>query len=1071
MTKGDDGIWRAVLPVGPGRYEYKFVIDDVWQEDPGNPDTVSDPYGGSNSVLNIGEDGKVHTGTAPAPAPASGTPIVDSLKAKGKPLYVALLWHQHQPKYEKNPETGEYEEPWVRIHAIKDYYDMVAILGNYPGMKFTVNLTPVLLMQLREIIEGYDRWRERGGKYMPGADKWIRLTLTPPARLTDDEKAYILRNFFRMPRETMLNTYPRFKELASMKLGDSDEQIAATLERYTDQDFRDLQAWFNLAEFDPDFREGEVKLPNGVRVGVGHLIKKERGFTEVDKREIIDTQFEIMKAVIQVHRKFQEKGQIEVITTPFYHPILPLIYDSQLARVAMPGVPLPEPGYRWPEDAARHLELAQDSYRKHFGRTATGLWPSEGSVAEDIVPLVVDAGFQWMASDEEVLEASLKGRSFTDRDKYSAWWAEKDGKRVAVLFRDRAISDAIGFNYSRMDGVDAANDLVRRLHDIHKSFATKPGTYVVPIFLDGENAWEHYPRDGKDFFHSMYDQLSRASWIVPVTVADFLKNHPPEETIDVLWPGSWIAHNFATWIGEPEENEGWSLLAQTRSALEDYRSGPDADPKAVEKAFSEMYAAEGSDWFWWYGKDQSSGNDESFDGAFRSLLRNVYAAIGRAAPDKLWTPIVMPAAATPERRVRGLFTPDIDGDASPGEWAKAGLLKDEEGGAMQRGAGDAIREFSYGFDKENLYLKIDLGVVPEPDSHLRIYFSLPGKAEANVFARPGSATGEKLSFGFGAGSEAAFPVVGPPSGTVGFSKALGGNRWDRAQDVGRFGVGDVLEVAIPFSAFEASSLEAVRFILVYEQDGRGIDVAPNRGGVEIVVPEQGDVRTLICIEDPKGDDYGPGSYTYPTNPVFAPGVLDIEKLTVMEDPGGWIIFKVSFYGPVENPWGGRDGFSVQGIDIYLDTDGKTGSGSRDLFENRLARTTAGSAWEYFIRVCMDEVAVYSDPATLLTDSQVMVRADPATSTITARVPVSVVGKPNKNWRAVVAVVSHEGLFSPGKVRAVLPAATEWEFGGGDGQGPNLIDLVVAGDESQEEILSSYKKTGSVAEIPGIALTR
>jgi len=964
MTQGGDGVWRIVMPLDAGHYEYKFVIDGNWTEDLGNPETTPDPYGGNNSIVNVESGGHIKVGR-PAQPPAKVTgPVVDRLKSKGKPLYLALLWHQHQPKYMKDPETGEYAEPWVRIHAIKDYYDMTAILGQYPDMKFTVNLTPVLLMQLEEVIHGYDAWRETGGKYMPGADKWIRLTLTPPDRLARDEKAYILRNFFRMPWGTMLNIYPRYKELASMKVGDSDEQIDATLERYTDQDFRDLQAWFNLAEFDPDFKEGEVTLPNGLRIGVGHLIKKERGFTEVDKREIIDTQIEIMKAVVQIHRKYQDKGRLEVITTPFYHPILPLVFDTDLSRVAMPGVPLPEPAYRWPEDSAEHLKLAQQSYRSYFDRSAKGLWPSEGSVAEDIVPLVADAGFRWMASDEEVLKASLTGRSFGNAEKYSAWWAEKDGKKVAVLFRDRAISDAIGFNYSKMDGVDAANDLMQRLYGIHKEFATRPGTYVVPIFLDGENAWEHYERDGKDFFHSMYDQISRAGWLVPVTIADFLDEHPPEETIDVLWPGSWIAHNFATWIGEPEENEGWSLLAETREALEAYRTSPGADAAALKEAFSEMYAAEGSDWFWWYGKDQSSGNDEFFDEAFRSLLRNVYTAIGQEPPSKLWTPIVMAAAATPSRRISGSFTPEIDGRVAAGEWAKAGRITDEEGGAMQRGGGDLIAEVLYGYDKENLYLSVDLGSVSGSDALLRVYSSLPSAGEQNVFARNSNPAGEKVTFGFGLGAELSVSLLSGASGGVAVSEALGGNRWGTPTDAGRFAVGDLavgdgvaagdlVEMSVPFSALGAKSLEPLRLVVVCEQAGEVLDAAPNRGGVELVIPQQGDVKVLLEIDDPRGDDHGPGSYTYPTNPVFEPGVYDITKALVMEDRDGWMIFRVDFAGPISNPWGGRDGFSVQGIDIYLDTDGRLGSGSRDLFENRNARTTPENAWEFFVRVGCD----------------------------------------------------------------------------------------------------------------------
>ncbi len=637
--KNGDGVWTVVIPLQTGRsYEYKFVLNggESWKEDPNNPDTVDDNHGGVNTVVSVNDEGKVILGYLDGGAKVF-EPIVGDLPSDGTPIDVAIIWHQHQPKYLRDLKTGEYDEPWVRMHSIKDYYDMVAILDDYPQIHFTVNLTPVLLMQMQDIIDGY----KSGG----GTDRYMRATLQSAATLTTEDKLFLLTHFFSAQWDNMIEVWPRYSELKAKKGGDSREQLLASAATFSEQDWRDLQAWFNLAWFDPDFQEGDVTLPDGRVVTVKNFIQKGRGFTEEDKRKIIDIQMAIMENVVEKHRELQNRGQLEVITTPFYHPILPLIYDTDLARIASPGLSLPAHRFHRPEDAAYHARAAVDMYERLFGRKPSGMWPAEGAVAQEIVPVVADAGFRWMASDDQILEHSLEGSVSPDK-RYQMYWAREGEKSVAMIFRDHRLSDDIGFNFGKMDGVQAANSMMRSLSSIQRQFQSGDGSNVVPIILDGENAWEWYKHDGKEFFHSWYDQMSKASWIHTVTVNEHLDAHEPTGTLSRLYAGSWIGHSFDTWIGEPEENQAWDYLARARADMDSFAQAGGYGAEDLKRAMDEIYAAEGSDWFWWYGDDQTSPLEGSFDEIFRGTLSNAYTILGEEPPSFLSVSILRGSAAS-----------------------------------------------------------------------------------------------------------------------------------------------------------------------------------------------------------------------------------------------------------------------------------------------------------------------------------------------------------------------------------------------------------------------------------------
>ena len=465
---------------------------------------------------------------------------------------------------------------------------------------------------------------------------------------------------------------------------------------------------FNLAWVDPDWLAEEP---------LSALVAKGENFSEADKAVLFAEHTRLINEVIPVHSELQQDGQIEVTMTPFAHPILPLLISTDLALEAMPTVELPGAEFAYGQDAVAQIELGVELYEQHFGVAPRGMWPAEGSVSQEIVSMVSRAGIRWMASDEGVLANSLGMSSFT-RDArevvtepdtlYRPYYVQgAQGDPVAMVFRDVVISDKVGFTYSGVSGQAAAQDFVNRIHAIRDALIADgvQGPNLVSVILDGENAWEYYENDGKEFLNALYTLLSEDELIRTVTPSEFLELAPEQPAIDDLWAGSWISHDFSTWIGEDEENRAWEYLAETRAVLAKYEQGVrNTSPENLEQAQVAMYIAEGSDWFWWYGSDQNSGNDDAFDQQFRDTLRQVYVILGEEAPGFLDVPVIPQTPVTADQASTGLLAPVIDGQASSGEWDAAGAYL-ASGGAMAA-AQPFFDNLAYGFDGSNLYIKI-----------------------------------------------------------------------------------------------------------------------------------------------------------------------------------------------------------------------------------------------------------------------------------------------------------------------------------------------------------------------------
>jgi alpha-amylase/alpha-mannosidase (GH57 family) len=588
----------------------------------------------------------------------------DDYQKTGSTIYLNIIWHQHQPLY-LDPESDQLQGPWVRTHGTKDYYDMVAVLQNYPKIHCTVNLTSSLLYQLEEYyvarlkpfvdlrkkrINAKKYFAAFGGK----TDPWIDLALKPTRSFTPHDLRFLLTNLWNAFGVSPL-IMRRFPEYAALK----EKFEREGKDGLGEQDLRDLKFWFFLANFDPDFLEKKTKLVTGVTVNLTDLVEQRADGTywlrkqinEDDCNRIVVETYKILAAIIPIHKKMMfdvetQDGQVEVITTPYYHPILPLLYDSDLARLCQPNDPMPG-RFQFPEDAEAHVAKAVSFFESKFGAPPTGMWPAEGAVAHDIAAVFGKNGIRWIATDEKILARSKPA----GQPKYypyvlSSGTGTEDS--VVIVFRDTELSDKIGFVYKRWHAEEAADDFIRHV----LSYAPQDGEpdRLLSVILDGENAWEWYEHDhdGKGFQHALYRKLSKlhdTKQVITATVSEYLdgnssrgvRPHPVETLpkLQWLWPGSWINANFDTWIGGEEENRAWDYLLTARKDLE--QSGlPRPDPKAkppkhgtkkwyAHRAWESLYAAEGSDWFWWYGTDQSApSGDKPFDQAFMTFIDNIY---------------------------------------------------------------------------------------------------------------------------------------------------------------------------------------------------------------------------------------------------------------------------------------------------------------------------------------------------------------------------------------------------------------------------------------------------------------
>ena len=588
-------------------------------------------------------------------------------------IKLCFLWHMHQPFY-RDLVSGEYRLPWARMHALKDYYGMVKILEEFPDIRQTFNLVPSLLLQLEEYAAGKAK------------DRFLDVALKEAEELTDQEKEFLLSFCFQANEERVINRYPRYAELLERKRQNAHFPGRA-VSSFSAPMIRDLQVLSQLAWFDEEYLSKDREI--------NALKQKGRDFTRADQEAIGRKEKELLGKVLEGYRLAAKRGQIEVSTSAFYHPILPLLCDSNIADVSHPYVALPEQ-FAYPGDAGAQMTDAKEYIENAVGVGVRGMWPPEGGVSDEVLAKAAEAGFTWTASGQGVLERTL-GHALSSDDKHRPHVWQRGAQRITVLFRDRQLCELIGVVYARMGAEEAADHFVGELHKVSEGREA-----IIPVILDGENAWEHYPENGRPFLRALYRRISADPAVEAVTVSQALEGTAPAH-LDRVYPGSWIDGNFDIWIGAEENNRAWELLLAARRRF-DAAVGATAENRRL--AWKELTIAEGSDWYWWYDPEHTAESRGEFDRLFREHLTNVYRLLGERIPTELARTLLKPQA--PEHRApAGMIQPVIDGQQTThAEWANAGRFRAQHTSGPMHSQRPPIQELRYGSDGQNLYLWI-----------------------------------------------------------------------------------------------------------------------------------------------------------------------------------------------------------------------------------------------------------------------------------------------------------------------------------------------------------------------------
>lgn len=728
-----------------------------------------------------------------------------------KRIHLVLLWHMHQPQY-RDPETGRYVLPWTRLHALKDYWGMVTMLEEFPKFHATFNVVPALGAQLEEYASGtFD-------------EPWFALAFKPADALTREDKSEILARAFQVNHERLLSRWPRFVELYewSKPAGGAQALVA-----FTSRDWRDLQLLSQLAWMEETWLEKDSV--------VSRLASKGKDFAEKDKAELKAKQLELFGLVLPAYRAASQRLQVEISTTPFYHPILPLICDSDVARVANPATPLPRRAYRHPEDAREQLRRAKEYHERTFGTKPVGLWPSEGSVSDVALTIAAEEGFQWFGTDEGVLGRTLNVGFFRDTrgvpanaDRlYKPWRVQLGAQSITGLFRDHHLSDLIGFVYSRMDARAAAVDLHGRLRDLgDRVQSVQPLT--ICLFLDGENAWEYYPGNGRAFLREFYWRIQDDQDFRALTASEALAAAGEIPSTSGIFPASWINANFDVWIGHGEDVAAWELLWDAREtygrALDARARGLADAPTdtAVKQAQESLLAAEGSDWCWWFGPEHSTANDAEFDALFRKHLTAIYLSLGQQAPEELAKPIKKQPEHALQLAPSGLLRVTVDGrDTSYFEWLGAGLYSPERRGGAMHGRTFYLHELRYGFEQDRICVRVDpfLEVLAElEDPEFRI--TIGAADEISVIVRLNRGHLQEFSL-----EKQRVCLLNP--------KSVAEVAFDR-----------ILEVAIQRNQINLSGQTKIRLGVALWHGGLPVDVLPAVGFLDVSLGEENSAWSL-----------------------------------------------------------------------------------------------------------------------------------------------------------------------------------------------------------------------------------
>ena len=1016
---------------------------------------------------------------------------------EAKPLNVIIVWHYHQPYYRDPMRENFLLMPWVRVHSAKNYYRMAEIVTEYPDIHVTFDFSGSLMEQIEDYVE-------RGA-----VDLRELLSRTPVQNLTIENKMELLAipgGMFDVNWGRIVTKVPKFNELLIKRqeafiLYDNlpePERSQKITAHFLDQDYTDLIALFNLHWLDPEY----VKRTPEISPLLDKGYNKEP-YTRSDIDLVLDHHRELINKVVPIYKELIKNGQVEVAPTPYTHPILPLLAD-----------------FGWDKDVQLQIQKGIELFTTHFGVTPKGMWSPEAAVNENSVLSMATQGITWTLADESTLvKAGIDTSNLYNL--YRPYMAKKDNLEISVFFRDLALSNKVSFTYQGWGAEKAIVDFESSLLSAQE--LNKNGGMCFTIALDGENPWEGYPNNGNDFLHALYKrlgELQKQGRIRTTTPSEYLgmyelapmkvseqtvfdlkgkdisliadyKALPSLEKLQVMPERSW-AGDLAVWIGEKQENIAWMWVAKAREALENVKN--ELSFEKYEEAQDLLLVGETSCWWFWYGTDMSSGFDHGFTRLHQLTLHKLYQILGEEPPGYLSAnhfPNGEPFLhATPEKPAADIISIKLDGVLEEGEWENAAKLLTPDA--------KFIDYFYVGYDYSYLYVgikpKVNLSKYFGTDLLFEIvlqrYCTSPWETntltkmqkktlrlEMDVFPFTKDYIGIPISNEI----HLSFENITEEKTTMNVLKAKGDETYELRRVLDTLAVeSNGLEIQVPFEEFDASEGDKLYLSIIAGQAGKLIDFMPRKyAAFGLRLPKYKPMReTLLEVDDPEGDDYGPGTYIYPKAEVFKEGVFDIVRFAVRADDEV-LEFEFEFKSLGGNPWGGPNGFCLQVIQVYLDT--APGGRTDPIFvEAPRIRIDENHPWNFAF-----QAGPGWEPSNLLiyengdeVTGELAIESDQAKNLIIISVPRQLVAEvmaEEYTWHVVAVVGSWDGYGKKGW-RMIATEPEEWGGGGASAKAvladvqPLVYDILLPEGVDQKEVLSGYDvDTKTYAAIPAIAI--
>ena len=739
-----------------------------------------------------------------------------------KKLSIAFYWHMHQPVYQYD---SVYLMPWARLHAVKDYLDMLLILEKYPKIKLNFNVVPALMDEIIDYCENSSQ------------DIHSNLTMAPIENLTKSDKEYILNNFFSAEYETMIFNHHAYRKLFKKRHAKKEINV----NDFSDQEYSDLMALFNLCWIDPTHK---TRFPE-----LRQLLAKEKGYTLKDRIQIIELHKKIMSEIIPTYKEFIVEDRIEITTSPYYHPILPILcdYETAIRNGGNQKINLPEQMDLY-DDAYNQVKMAINKVEEVLGVTPKGIWASEYCLTSKVLDLLADLGIKWTVSDESILSKTINYEFIRDfkgnlEDPYHLLkvynYKNKDKKRsIDLVFRNSAIPSLINFEYSNFNPKTAAEDLYNKIKLMQSKLLISPDErHLLTIALDGENCWEKYKEDGFEFLNSLYSTIANDPTLETVLLSDYIESDNNKKEIDSIYPGSWINKDFSFWIGDPVKNLAWQFLTTVRDDIIKI-SNKINNPELTKKAMNEIYIAEGSDWFWWYGEPNNSGQDNIFDFLFRERLKNAYKVFELGYPSYIDKSIILTAyhnLPQTEENTNLLYNnvEYIDSlDLLDGPIYRENKLCDK---------------IDYGFDNENIYFRLHTNPSYKNSDEDRpkmmlfyIYFKKRGwqtkKSSVRIsFNNERIFPNLKKKYSY----ELTIPFLAKKMYPANFSTAISGNIWSHEDFNGvNIPANELIDIVIPFDKLKIKEGQKIDLLFVAGSNNVCRTFMPKESLLSITRPKQ-----------------------------------------------------------------------------------------------------------------------------------------------------------------------------------------------------------------------------------------